>query len=235
MRLDKFLCEMNIGSRSQVKTYIKQGFITVNGCVTSDHAFKVNELQDEITFHGKKITYEKFHYYMLYKPSNVVSATKDNLFQTVIELLPPELRHHIFPVGRLDKDTEGLLLLTDHGELAHKLLSPSKHVDKCYLVTTRTPLSETDCNLLEQGVDIGEKHLTKPSKVKKCESSEYQIYLTIHEGKFHQVKRMLKAVGNEVVHLKRIQFGSLSLDPTLQPGQYRCLTETEIQSIIKDK
>lgn len=229
MRLDKFLCEMNIGSRSQVKTYMKQGLVTVNGTLAKNADLKIDEVTDSITFKGETLHYQKFHYYMLNKPQGVVSATKDNLSKTVLDLLPVEKRKNIAPVGRLDKDTEGLLLLTDDGELAHRLLAPTKHVDKSYLVQIAAPLSTTDNVALETGVDIGEDALTRPAKVEIV--SDNEILLTIHEGKFHQVKRMLKAVGNEVTALKRVRFGALVLDESLKSGEYRELTVEEVHAL----
>lgn len=227
MRLDKFLCEMNIGSRSQVKSYVKQGLVTINGVVSKDADTRINEFQDIVTYKGMPLKYQQYHYYMLNKPQGVVSATQDNVSRTVLELLPAELRKGLFPVGRLDKDTEGLLLLTDDGELTHRLLSPTKHVDKTYLVQISAPLSEEECKALEAGVDIGESALTRPARVEVI--SDREILLTIHEGKFHQVKRMLKAVGNEVTALKRVSFGGLKLDETLNSGEYRELTDLEVQ------
>lgn len=226
MRLDKFLCELNIGSRSQVKTYVKQGTVTVNGEVVKAADLKIDENTDVIAYRGEILNYRQFHYYMLHKPQGVVTATKDNLSKTVLDLLPAQLHKNLFPVGRLDKDTEGLLLLTDDGELAHRLLSPSKHVDKTYLVGIRKPLTTEACKALETGVDIGEDALTRPAKVEVLNNE--QILLTIHEGKFHQVKRMLKAVENEVISLKRVTFGALKLDETLSPCSFRELTETEV-------
>lgn len=229
MRLDKFLCEMNIGSRSQVKTYVKQGVISVNDVVVKSSDLKIDEKKDTVAYRGQVLQYQKYRYYMLNKPQGVVSATQDNTAGTVVELLPPELRKDIFPVGRLDKDTEGLLLLTNDGELAHRLLAPSKHVDKTYYVTIASPLSPDNQRKLEEGVDIGEKKITKPAMVQIV--SDKEILLTIHEGKFHQVKRMLKAVENEVIALKRVSFGPLNLDESLQPGKYRELNDLEVQAL----
>lgn len=226
MRLDKFLCEMNIGSRSQVKTYVKQGLVSVNGIIAQSADLKINENQDTVTYRGESLRYRKYHYYMLNKPRGVVTATKDNVSKTVMDLFPIELRKNLFPAGRLDKDTEGFLLITDDGELAHRMLSPAKHVDKTYLVGIAKSLSPEDCNALERGVDIGEDSLTRPAKVEVL--SDSQILLTIHEGKFHQVKRMLKAVNNEVITLKRMKFGKLCLDEALNPGEYRELTDSEV-------
>lgn len=228
MRLDKFLCEMNIGSRSQVKTYVKQGQVTVNGVTAKNADRKIDESKDIVTYNGEVLRYQKYHYYMLNKPQGVVSATQDNVSKTVLDLLPYEKRKNISPVGRLDKDTEGFLLLTDDGDLAHRLLAPAKHVDKRYLVQLTSPLSDAACKALEKGVDIGEDSLTQPARVERLSDTESQILLTIHEGKFHQVKRMLKAVGNEVTALKRVNFGALALDENLKPGEYRELTNEEV-------
>lgn len=222
---------MNIGSRSQVKTYVKQGLVTVNGAPAKNADQKIDETKDIVTYRGEMLRYQQYHYYMLNKPQGVVSATQDNVSKTVLELLPVEKRRNISPVGRLDKDTEGFLLLTDDGDLAHRLLAPSKHVDKRYLVQIASPLSDADKKVLEEGVDIGEDSLTKPAKVERVNGTENQILLTIHEGKFHQVKRMLKAVGNEVTALKRVNFGALALDESLKPGEYRELTNEEINEL----
>lgn len=231
MRLDKFLCEMNIGSRSQVKTYVKNGLVTVNGATAKNAEQKIDEAKDAVAYRGEVLWYQKYHYYMLNKPQGVVSATQDNVSGTVLDLLPAGKRKNIFPVGRLDKDTEGLLLLTDDGDLAHRLLAPSKHVDKCYLVQIASPLSDADCKALEEGVDIREDSLTRSAHVERVRDTETQILLTIHEGKFHQVKRMLKAVGNEVTALKRVRFGTLTLDENLKPGEYRELTDEEVAAL----
>lgn len=228
MRLDKFLCEMNIGTRSQVKDYIRKGQVTVNGGIAKKPEEKVTEDKDVITFQGRVLTYQKFYYYMLNKPQGVVSATKDNMDKTVLDLLKTDCKD-IFPVGRLDKDTEGLLLLTNDGELAHNMLSPKKHVDKTYLVTIKRALLPQEITALEQGVDIGDEKLTAPAKVAVLDAEH--IHLTIHEGRFHQVKRMLKAVDNEVFSLKRITFGALTLDEGLAPGEYRELTAQEVVSL----
>lgn len=227
MRLDKFLCEMNIGTRSQVKTFLRQGLVTVNGNTVKTSDMKVNEYSDKVCFQGKELHFSRFFYYMMNKPSGVVSATEDNVSKTVLELLrPEEQRSDLFPAGRLDKDTEGFLLLTNDGELAHRLLSPRKHVDKTYQVLLEKPLCQENILQLEKGVDIGETKPTLPASVTVI--NETTILLTIHEGKFHQVKRMCQAVGNRVIALKRISFGGIFLDETLSPGEYRKLTEKEI-------
>lgn len=230
MRLDKFLCELNVGTRSQVKAYLKQGLVTVNGSVVKKPDEKVNESSDTVTFKGRLLKYQPFVYYMLNKPKGVVSATQDNTCKTVLDLIESDRKKNLFPVGRLDKDTEGLLLITNDGELAHNMLSPKKHVDKTYLVGIAHDLKSDDIQALEKGVDIGEDKLTLPAKVKVL--SEKEILLTIHEGKFHQVKRMLQAVSNEVVALKRVTFGALTLDDNLKTGEYRELTLEEIGAFL---
>ena len=231
IRLDKFLCEMEIGTRSQVKEMVKKGMISVDGEVIKKADFKFDETAAKVCVNGKELSYQKFYYYMLNKPQGVVSATIDNHDKTVLDLLKDAPGKDLFPVGRLDKDTEGLLLITNDGELSHNLLSPKKHVDKTYLVETKEPVVEDMILKLEQGVDIGEEKLTLPAKVNKLEDKK--IELTITEGKFHQVKRMLKAVDNEVVYLKRLSMGSLKLDAELALGEYRGLTDDEITVLKK--
>lgn len=226
IRLDKFLCEMEIGTRSQVKDIVKKGMVSVDGEVIKKADYKFDETAAKVCVNGKELSYQKFYYYMLNKPQGVVSATTDNHDKTVLDLLKDAPGKDLFPVGRLDKDTEGLLLITNDGELSHNLLSPKKHVDKTYLVETKELVTEEMILKLEQGVDIGEEKLTLPAKVKQLEDKK--IELTITEGKFHQVKRMLKAVENEVVYLKRLSMGSLKLDKKLPLGEYRSLTEGEI-------
>lgn len=233
IRLDKFLCEMEMGTRSQVKEMIKKGHVSINNEVIKKADYKFDENSAKVCVKEKEISYQKFYYYMLNKPAGVVSATTDNHDKTVLDLLKDAPGKDLFPVGRLDKDTEGLLLITNDGVLSHNLLSPKKHVDKTYLVKTAETVTLDMIHALEQGVDIGEEKITLPAKVKLLEEKE--IELTIMEGKFHQVKRMLKAVGNEVVYLKRLSMGSLILDEALKLGEYRILTEKEVEDLKKDK
>ena len=230
IRLDKFLCEMEIGTRSQVKDMIKKGQVSVDGEVIKKADFKFDEKTTRVCVNEKEISYQKFFYYMLNKPAGVVSATTDNHDKTVLDLLKEAPGKDLFPVGRLDKDTEGLLLITNDGELSHNLLSPKKHVEKTYLVKTAESVTTDMIQALEKGVDIGEEKITLPAKVKVLEDKEME--LTITEGKFHQVKRMLKAVNNEVVYLKRLSMGSLLLDANLELGEYRSLTEMELSELI---
>ena len=234
MRLDKFLCQQNMGSRSEVKKLIRNGKVTVNGKVIREEDHKVQEQSDEIICCGTALTYREYAYYMCNKPRGVVSATTDRKERTVIDVLKPFLaecdcKRNIVPCGRLDKDTEGLLLLTDDGALMHDLLSPTKHVEKTYLVTIQDPLTDEQIACLESGVDIGEKRRTKPARVEILSSS--QLLLSITEGKFHQVKRMMQAVGAPLTALKRLKFGPLDLDLDLKEGECRALTESEIKAL----
>lgn len=233
MRLDKFLCDTAGLTRTEAKNAVKKGQIAVNGQVQKAADFKVKETTDTVTFQGKPLSYAAFHYYMLHKPAGVITATEDKKESTVMDILREEKVKNLFPVGRLDKDTEGLLLITDDGELAHNLLSPKKHVDKEYLVKVRDSISEEDCRKLSEGVDIGDEKPTAPAKVERV--AEKEILLTIREGRFHQVKRMLQAVGNEVLYLKRLSMGSLRLPKDLEKGAYRPLSEEEIYKIKGDK
>ena len=242
MRLDKFLGDQGIGTRKQIKEYVKNGRCKINGDVAKKSDIHIDEEKDVIAFDGQILSYSKFHYFLLYKPVGVVSATRDGKNKTVLDLLKDENVKDLSPCGRLDIDTEGLLLLTDDGELIHKLLSPKKHVDKVYEVHLKNRLSESDIAKLEKGVDIGDKKddgtidYTLPAKVAVTDD-DYEgrevIHLTIREGRFHQVKRMLEAVGNEVLFLKRLSMGSLFLDENLSPGLYRPLTEEEIEDLKK--
>lgn len=233
MRLDKFLCDTAGLTRTEAKNAVKKGQIAVNGQVQKAADFKVKENTDTVTFQGRPLSYAAFHYYILHKPAGVITATEDKKESTVMDILREEKVKNLFPVGRLDKDTEGLLLITDDGELAHNLLSPKKHVDKEYLVKVRDFISEEDCRKLSEGVDIGDEKPTAPAKVERV--AEKEILLTIREGRFHQVKRMLQAVGNEVLYLKRLSMGSLRLPKDLEKGAYRPLSEEEIYKIKGDK
>ena len=230
MRLDKFLCETGFGTRSQVKELLKKGQVTVNGVAAKKPEQKIDEHKDQITCQGKIASYEKYVYYMLHKPAGVVSATEDKREKTVLDLLKSEDRRDgIFPVGRLDKDTEGFLLLTDDGDLAHRLLSPRKHVDKTYYAKIAGSVTEAHIERFREGLDIGDEKKTLPAMLEilasKTETSEIRI--TIHEGRFHQVKRMFEAVGCKVTYLKRLSMGAVALDETLAPGDYRPLNEKE--------
>lgn len=234
VRLDKFLADAGAGTRSQVKGFLKKGLVTVNGEPARKPEQKISPETDLIVFQGTVLSYTEFYYYMLNKPSGYVSATDDNTAPTVLSLLKGAPGKDLFPVGRLDKDTEGLLLITNDGALAHRLLSPRHHVDKTYFVRADGTVTEDDCSRLEAGVDIGEDRLTLPAKAALLSSGPVsEVELTIHEGKFHQVKRMFQAVGKPVLYLRRLSMGSLTLDETLPPGQYRPLREEEIAALRK--
>ena len=237
MRLDKYLCETGFGTRSQVKDLLKKGQVMVNGKVVKKPELKINETTDQILCQGKKASYQKNIYLMLHKPAGVVSATEDNREKTVLDLVRPEDRKNgLFPVGRLDKDTEGLLLLTDDGELAHRLLSPKKHVDKTYYAKIDGQVTEEHVKQFREGLDIGDEKKTLPAVLTILLSGPVsEIEVTIHEGRFHQIKRMFEAVGCKVTYLKRLSMGSLVLDETLPSEEYRPLTEAELEGLTKQR
>ena len=237
MRLDKYLCETGFGTRSQVKDLLKKGQVMVNGEVVKKPELKINETTDQILCQGKKASYQKNIYLMLHKPAGVVSATEDSREKTVLDLVRPEDRKNgLFPVGRLDKDTDGLLLLTDDGELAHRLLSPKKHVDKTYYAKIDGQITEEHVKQFREGLDIGDEKKTLPAVLTILLSGPVsEIEVTIHEGRFHQIKRMFEAVGCKVTYLKRLSMGSLVLDETLQLGEYRPLTEAELKGLTKQR
>lgn len=230
MRLDKFLSNAGVGSRSQVKILIKKGQVSVNDAKAQSGDDVIDENTDVVLCQGKRISLVKYRYFMLNKPAGVVSATEDNLDKTVLDCLSKEDARDLFPVGRLDKDTTGLMLLTNDGELSHNLLSPRKHVDKTYYVTCALEVTDEQLDLLRKGVDIGDDKITLPA-LARIGAQPNELYLTIREGRFHQVKRMLQAVGNKVMALKRLSMGSLKLDESLNPGEYRALTVEELKDL----
>ncbi len=232
IRLDKFLADMGVGTRTEVKKYIRQGKVTVDGIVEKSPETKIDANAQSVCFDGKPIQYESYVYYMLNKPAGVISASKDSKEKTVIDLIDDKKRKDLFPVGRLDKDTEGLLLITNDGETAHNLLSPKKHVNKVYYAKIDGIVTEADQKAFSEGLSIGEGEITKPAKLEILESGIIsEIKLTIQEGKFHQVKRMFEAVGKKVIYLKRLSMGALQLDEQLALGEYRLLTKEEIEML----
>ena len=235
MRLDKYLVEMNKGSRTQIKDAAKKGRIQVNGVPEKKTERKIDPETDEVTFDGQAVSYRAMEYIMLYKPQGVISATEDKRHKTVIDLLSGENRSDLFPVGRLDIDTEGLLLLTNDGDLTHRLLAPGKHVDKVYFARIEGKLPETAVEQMAAGLTLTDGTPVMPGKLEILKQWEKgaEILLTIQEGKFHQVKRMFEALGCQVVFLKRLSMGSLKLDPELKPGEYRPLTEEELELLGK--
>lgn len=226
MRIDKLLNDLNIASRKDAKKILKSGLIEVNGVIIKDASVHIDEINDVVKYKGEILNYQKYHYFMLNKPDDVVSATEDNLSKTVIDIFKNENIKNLFPVGRLDKDTTGLLLVTDDGDFAHRLTSPNHHVSKTYEVLIDHPLEMAAINKLESGVELINDGITKPAVVNII--SDTVIHLTITEGKYHQVKRMLAAVNNKVIKLKRLSIGDLQLDNNLQEGEYRQLTKEEI-------
>ena len=231
IRLDKFLADMGLGTRSEVKKEIHKGQVRVNGIPERSPEYKLDIQKDLVEVNGRQISYAQQEYYMLNKPAGVVSATEDKKDMTVLDLIQEKQRKDLFPVGRLDKDTEGLLLITNDGLLAHQLLSPKKHVKKTYFVRVENPVSPEDIKILEEGVDIGEEKRTLPAESSCLSPEKNSLCLTIKEGKFHQIKRMFQAVDNKVLYLKRLSMGSLTLDETLAPGEYRPLTKEEIERL----
>lgn len=263
IRLDKFLVEMGFGSRSQIKDAAKKGRVSVDGVVEKKTDRKVDPESETVAFDGQVVSYVKKEYYMLNKPWGVVSATEDNLHRTVVDLIVDRKRNDLFPVGRLDIDTEGLLLITNDGDLAHRLLSPKKHVDKRYFAMVEGGLPEDAKEQFEQGltlsdgtpvmpaeleiiekiggkyreplpVSIGMEHAEKNDDPVNVSSPVEYAIVTIREGKFHQVKRMFEAIGCKVVYLKRLSMGSLELDTTLKVGEYRSLTDVELMNLMKE-
>ena len=232
IRIDKFLADMRIGTRVEVKKYIRQGKVKIDGIVVKNPDVKLDENFQKVSYLDQPIGYEAFEYYMLNKPAGVISATTDERDKTVVDLITDKKRKDLFPVGRLDKDTEGLLLITNDGDLAHRLLSPKKHVDKVYYAKINGVVTEDDIRFFAEGFSIGQGEHVKPSKLEILSSGkESEIKLTIQEGKFHQVKRMFLAVGKEVTYLKRLSMGTLSLDENLPVGAYRPLTRKELEDL----
>ncbi|MCZ8536341.1 rRNA pseudouridine synthase [Paenisporosarcina quisquiliarum] len=233
MRLDKLLSNMGYGSRKEVKLLLKSKAVEVNGAVAKDVSMHVDTEKDAIVVYGEEVIYTEFIYLMMNKPPGVISATEDKKDETVIDLLDPVAQHFKpFPVGRLDKDTEGLLILTNDGHLSHQLLSPKKHVPKLYFAIIDGRVTEEDVKKFKEGVTLDDGYFTKPGDLTILSSGEVsEIELTIMEGKFHQVKRMFESVGKKVTYLKRMRMGSLQLDETLELGDYRPLTEAELEAL----
>lgn len=231
LRLDKYLADMGVGSRSQLKEMIRKGRVAVNHEIVRSPEGKVDVDQDEVAVDGVAVGYVQKEYYMLHKPAGVISATEDSRHKTVIDLIESRQRKDLFPVGRLDLDTEGLLLITNDGDLAHRLLAPKKHVDKVYYVEVDTKIPEDTKERFAAGIQMEDKTVFRPAKLEQ--KTEKSGYLTIQEGKFHQVKRMFQAVGCQVTYLKRISMGPLSLDEGLPCGAYRKLTKQEIETLTQ--
>ncbi len=230
-RLDKIISNLGYGSRKDVKTFVKKGLIEVDGVIAKDNGMSVDPEKSSIKINGEEILYRKYIYLMMNKPDGVISATQDNKDETVIDLL--EIDHQVFepfPIGRLDKDTVGLLLLTNDGELNHRLISPKWHVDKIYYAEIDQKVDESDIEKFKKGIVLDDGYKCMEAKLEIISSSDErsEIRLTIQEGKYHQVKRMFEAVGKKVTYLKREEFGGLKLDEELEEGEYRELTDDEL-------
>ena len=227
MRLDKFLSETGTLSRSESGRAVRAGKVLVNGCAAKSPSDRVDPERDEIFFGGERVLYRRFTYILLNKPDGYVSATEDGREKTVLELLPEKQRKiDLFPCGRLDKHTLGLMLLTNDGQLAHDLLSPRHHVEKLYRFSVKFPLTDEEVARLEQGTVLEDGYETKPSRICLDEERKSGTIMLI-EGKYHQIKRMMESVHNQITSLERISFGPLTLDPTLERGAWRYLTEAE--------
>ena len=233
IRLDRYLSGQGLGTRKEVRDILRRGLVTVNGEIRENPESKVSAGSDCIRVSGKEIQYEEHVYYMMNKPRGLVSASRDPKEKTVLDLLPDNMRRPgLFPAGRLDKDTEGLLIITDDGDFSHRILSPKKHVNKRYLVKTDLPLEESMIADFEKGLVLEDGFVCLPAKLEIAGSCEAVV--TIHEGKYHQVKRMFSAKGRTVTYLKRISMGGLSLGRELGAGQSRRLTPREIRSLSRE-
>lgn len=231
MRLDKYLSDMGAGTRSELKKEIRRSGVSVDGTVVTDPGFSVSA-SSRVVFRGSVISYEEFVYYMLNKPAGIISASEDSREATVVDLIPEPKRRDLFPVGRLDRDTEGLLIITNDGALSHRLLSPKHHVDKVYYVRVSGILTDNDVELFSDGLVLtdGLECLPADLKILSVSEDDYtsEAEVTIREGKFHQVKRMFSSIGAEVLYLKRLSMGPVVLDPELSPGESRRLTADEM-------
>lgn len=234
MRLDKYLSDMGAGTRSELKKEIRRNGVSIDGMIIKEPGFSV-DTSSHVVFRGSAVTYEEFVYYMLNKPAGVISASEDDREPTVVDLITELKRKDLFPVGRLDRDTEGLLLITNDGALAHSLLSPKHHVDKVYYAKVSGILSGSDVDLFRDGLVLtdGLECLPAELEILSVSDEEYtsEAQITIREGKFHQIKRMFSSIGAEVIYLKRLSMGPLTLDPDLAPGEYRRLTTDEVASL----
>lgn len=235
MRIDKFLSVTGTATRTEAKKAVRAKAVTVNGTVVASADIHIDPMKDEITFFGQKIIYREHTYIMINKPDGVVSATEDGRDKTVIDLLPPNIQSDkLFPCGRLDKNTLGLMLITDNGDLAHELLSPRSHVSKSYRFKTADPISSEDAKRFESGVTLADGYVTMPAQINLFENGDEGI-ITLKEGKYHQIKRMMGSLNNKIIYLERITFGPLVLDESLKRGEWRFLTDEEIEKLKQHK
>ncbi|MGC7675993.1 pseudouridine synthase [Staphylococcus epidermidis] len=228
MRLDKFLANMGVGTRSEVKQLLKKGSVKVNQNIVKLPKLHVNPNSDEIMVNDEVVSYIDKVYIMLNKPKGYISATEDEVYPTIIDLIPEYAHLNIFPVGRLDKDTEGLLLVTNDGQFNHEVMNPNKHVSKTYEVYSKHPITQFDIDKFKSGIELSDGKL-KPAILKKVDN--YVSHVTIYEGKYHQVKRMFHSIENEVLELKRIKIAQLELDHNLDLGSYRLLTQIDFDNL----
>lgn len=233
-RLDKILSNQGYGSRKEVKALVKNGVVVVDGVVVKDSGMQIDPEKSNLEVNGEILNYRKFIYLLMNKPTGVVSATFDKKDTTVIDLLTPDYQiFNPFPVGRLDKDTVGLLLITNDGELNHKVTGPKFHVDKVYYARIDKRVNQEDIIAFKNGVTIDDdyKCMSAGLEIIKASDEDSEVYITIREGKFHQVKRMFQALDKEVTYLKRIKFGPLTLDDSMKEGEFRELTNEELESL----
>ena len=234
IRLDRFLTQAGVGTRSEVKKYLKNGMVQVNGETVKKPEQKIDSEKDQITYQGKLLQYESFVALMLHKPGGGITATSDRLQKTVLDYIDHPRKEELFPVGRLDIDTEGLVILMNDGDLAHRMLSPKYHVEKTYFVRVNGSLSEEDVTAFAEGMEIGEKKPTLPARLHILKSGEIsEAEVTLREGKFHQIKRMFAARGGQVLYLKRISMAGIALDEALAPGMWRELTQDEKDKLLQ--
>ena len=235
MRIDKFLSNMGVASRTESSKAARQGLILVNGVAVKKADIHIDPEKDVVVYCGRTIEYRKYTYILMNKPDGVVSATDDGRDKTVIDLLPPNIKSDkLFPCGRLDKNTLGLMLITDNGDLAHELLSPRSHVEKTYFFKAAEPISIEDAKRFEAGVTLADGYVTMPAKIELIGNND-EGFITLKEGKYHQIKRMLGALNNKIIYLERISFGPLTLDEGLSRGEWRFLTEEEIENLKQHK
>ena len=235
MRIDKFLSITGTATRTEAKKAVRAKAVTVNGVAVTSADTHIDPFKDEVVFFGEKIVYREDTYIMMNKPDGVVSATDDGRDKTVIDLLPPNIKSDkLFPCGRLDKNTLGLMLITDNGDLAHELLSPRSHVEKTYFFKAAEPISIEDAKRFEAGVTLADGYVTMPAKIELIGNND-EGFITLKEGKYHQIKRMLGALNNKIIYLERISFGPLTLDEGLSRGEWRFLTEEEIENLKQHK
>lgn len=235
MRLDKFLADCGIGTRNEIKKIIKSGRVTVKNCVVIKSDLKINEISDDVFLDGNKIEYKKYVYLMLNKPQNYISAVWDNKNKCVSELVPEKYSHYeVYPVGRLDIDTEGLLIMTNDGDLTHKLLSPKYEIKKMYYAKISGVVTQEDCIKFKNGVVLDDGYKTKPAELEILLSDSIsEIKVIVTEGKFHQIKRMFEAVGKKVIYLKRLSMNELMLDENLKLGDIKELSDSELLLLKK--